>query len=170
MIALRDLNRLPPAEFTAALAGLFERSAWVAERAAASRPFASCHDLLDAMNAVVAAAAADEQLALIRAHPRLGLRGRARADITAASAQEQRGAGLDAVDPGDLARLDALNTAYAEKFSMPFILAVRGHTPKSIIAACEQRLGHDREHERRTALGEIGRIAGYRLTDLVSEI
>jgi 2-oxo-4-hydroxy-4-carboxy--5-ureidoimidazoline (OHCU) decarboxylase len=67
-------------------------------------------------------------------------------------------------------RLDALNTAYAEKFSMPFILAVRGHTPKSIIAACEQRLGQDREQERRTALGEIGRIAGYRLADLVSEI
>ena len=52
---------------------------------------------------------------------------------------------------------------------MPFVIAVRGHTPESIIAACERRLGNDAAVEQRTALREIGLIAGYRLADLVSQ-
>jgi 2-oxo-4-hydroxy-4-carboxy--5-ureidoimidazoline (OHCU) decarboxylase len=46
---------------------------------------------------------------------------------------------------------------------------VRGHTPKSIIETCERRLGNDLQLERRTALREIGLIAGYRLAGVVSE-
>jgi 2-oxo-4-hydroxy-4-carboxy-5-ureidoimidazoline decarboxylase len=65
--------------------------------------------------------------------------------------------------------LDELNAAYGEKFAMPFILAVRGHTPQSIIAALERRLVHDAAGERRAALHEIGLIAGYRLADAVSD-
>lgn len=169
MIGLHDLNALAPAKFVEQLAGVFEHSPWVAERVAAQRPFASREQLHAAMCAVVAAATDAEQLALIRAHPRLGLRGRARSDLTRASSQEQRGAGLDEVRPDELARLDALNAAYEEKFSMPFILAVRGHTPESIIARCEARLGSDPRTERTTALEQIGLIAGYRLADMILE-
>jgi 2-oxo-4-hydroxy-4-carboxy-5-ureidoimidazoline decarboxylase len=53
------------------------------------------------------------------------------------------------------------------KFSFPFILAVRGHSPESIVAALATRLSHDAESERRTALTQIGLIGGYRLEDLV---
>lgn len=168
MIALAELNELPADEFVATLAGIFEHSPWVAQRVAAARPFAARELLLEAMCAAVEAAAPDEQLALIRAHPKLKVTGRAREALTAASSREQRGAGLDACTADEAARLDALNAAYFEKFAMPFILAVRGHTPNSIIAACERRLGHDAARERRAALREIGLIAGYRLADLVS--
>jgi OHCU decarboxylase len=167
MIALSELNRLPPAEFAATLAGIFEHSPWVAERVSAARPFGSRQQLLEAMRMAVDEATPEEQLALIRAHPKLGLRGRAA--LTQASAQEQRGAGLDAGLPEELARLEELNAAYALKFAMPFVLAVRGHTPQSIIAACERRLRNDLPLEQGTALREIGLIAGYRLADVVSE-
>jgi OHCU decarboxylase len=169
MITLAELNRLPPGEFTLTLAGIFEHSPWVAERVAAARPFESRSQLLEAMRAAVDEATSEEQLTLIRAHPKLGLRGRERAGLTQASTQEQRGAGLDAAEPDELARLEALNAGYVEKFAMPFILAVRGHTPKSIIETCERRLGNDLQLERRTALREIGLIAGYRLAGVVSE-
>ena len=170
MIALSELNGLPHAQFVSRLAGIFEHSAWVAERVANARPFASRGQLLDAMRAAVARATSAEQLALIRAHPRLGLRGRERATLTAASSREQSGAGLESCTADDFKRLDELNAAYLEKFDMPFIVAVRGLTPQSIIAACERRLANDAPLEQRTALREIGLIAGFRLSDLVSDI
>lgn len=160
---------LPTHEFVARLAGIFERSPWVAERAAAARPFESVQLLLAAMSSAVAEATPEEQLALIRAHPQLGLRGRARTGLTAASAREQRGAGLEACAPDEAARLDELNAAYVEKFAMPFVVAVRGHTPQSIVATCERRLVNDAVSERRAALQEIGMIAGYRLAEVVSD-
>jgi beta-ureidopropionase / N-carbamoyl-L-amino-acid hydrolase len=168
MIALEDLNALPPSDFVATLGGIFEHSAWVAQRIEALRPFSSRLQLLDAMRAAVHAAPLAEQLALIRAHPKLGARGRNRSDLTAASAGEQRRAGLDACTDEEFLRLQRLNDDYSEKFSFPFILAVRGHEPASIIESVEARLGNDLAHERRTALREIGLIAEYRLADAVS--
>jgi OHCU decarboxylase len=169
VIALAELNLLPPDEFVLRLAGIFEHSPWVAERVAAARPFGSRLHLLDAMRVIVDEATPAERLTLIRAHPKLGIRGRSDAQLTEASAREQHRAGLDACTPDDLVRLDQLNAAYYEKFAMPFVLAVRGHTPQSIIASCEQRLANDGPLEQRTALREIGLIAGYRLADAVAE-
>ena len=167
MITLEALNTMPVAQFVATLGTVFEHSPWVAERAVAARPFGSREQLLQAMCAVVQAASAQEQLALIRAHPQLGARGRRRAELTENSANEQRRAGLDACSDEEFARLMDLNATYMQKFSFPFILAVRGQNPASILAALETRLHHDPDLERRTALSQIGIIAGYRLEDLV---
>jgi len=168
VIELERLNALPTAEFVSNLDGIFEHSPWVAQRAAARRPFVSRLDLLDAMRSVVAEATPPEQTALICAHPQLGSRGRNPGGLTVASAREQRRAGLQACTPEDFARLDALNSAYLDRFAMPFILAVRGHDPESIIATFAARLGNEPALERRTALREIGLIAGYRLADAVA--
>jgi len=167
MITLEELNALPIEQFVALLGGVFEHSPWVAERAAAARPFGSRAELLDEMRAVVQRASTEEQLALIRAHPQLGARGRSRAQLTEASAKEQKRAGLDACTDEEFARLMQLNANYVEKFDFPFILAVRGHTPDSILASMESRLRNDAPSERRTALTQIGLIGGYRLEDVV---
>ena len=168
MITLEALNGLPLDEFTATLGTIFEHSPWVPQRAAAARPFASRLDLLDAMRAVVQAAPVEEQLGLIRAHPQLGARGRKRAELTEASSREQRRAGLDACSDEEFDQLLRLNTAYVHKFSFPFILAVRGHDPNSILASMESRLNNTPEVERHTALTQIGLIGGYRLADVVA--
>ena len=169
MITLAELNALPAREFVASLARVFEHSPWVAQRIAAARPFNSRQRLLGAMQSVIEQATLEEQLVLIRIHPQLKIKGRGRSGLTEESSREQRGAGLDACAPDEGARLDELNAAYSAKFAMPFILAVRGHTPQSIIAACERRLINDGASEQRAALREIGLIAGYRLADLVSD-
>jgi allantoate deiminase/N-carbamoyl-L-amino-acid hydrolase len=168
MISLDRLNGLPAAEFAAALAGIFEHSAWVAERAAARRPFASTLDLHAALCAVVAEAPADAQLALIRAHPQLAGRAEVRGALTAESSREQQGAGLDACSPEEFKRLHELNDVYNDKFGFPFILAVRGLDRASIIAAFAQRIDNDAGSERRVALEQIGRIAAFRLAAAVS--
>lgn len=166
MITLDALNDMPAAEFVALIGAVFEHSPWVAERAAARRPYASRQHMLDTMLAVVEAASFDEQMALIRAHPQLGARGREGVRLTEASACEQRRAGLDACSDEEFAELLRLNASYVEKFGFPFILAVRGHDPRSILANIRNRLHNDADLERRTALTQIGLIAGYRLAEL----
>jgi allantoate deiminase/N-carbamoyl-L-amino-acid hydrolase len=168
VIRLEQLNALPAGEFVATLGGIFEHSAWVAQRAAAARPFGSRLQLLDAMRAAVDAATPEEQLALIRAHPQLGVRGRSLSPLTVASAREQRRAGLNACTPADGERLEQLNARYLERFDFPFILAVRGHDPASILTNFERRLGNDGRRERHMALSQIGAIAAYRLADLIA--
>lgn len=167
MIRLADLNAMTAAEFVNALSGVFEHTDWVAERAAAERPFDSVPQLLEALRGVLARAAEAEQLALIRAHPALRARSVHAGALTAASASEQRRAGLEGCTPAEAARLAELNGAYQQRFGFPFILAVRGHDPASIIARCESRLTRERAAEFATALDEIGRIAGLRLGDRV---
>ncbi|MDE2449219.1 MAG: 2-oxo-4-hydroxy-4-carboxy-5-ureidoimidazoline decarboxylase [Gammaproteobacteria bacterium] len=165
MIALAVLNALPQAEFTRALGEVFEHSPWVAERAAHYRPFASRLQLLEAMRTAVAEAGLDAQLSLIRAHP--PLRARPIGALTASSASEQRAAGLPGCSAGDSEELERLNAAYSARFGFPFVLAVRGHTPASILAALAARLANDEAQERDICLREIGRIAAYRLADRI---
>ena len=169
MTSLDTLNALPQDEFVTHLAGIFEHSPWVAERAAAGRPYASRTRLLEAMRAVVATASPAEQMALILAHPKLGARGRVRAQLTPESAGEQKRAGLDACTDEQFAELLGLNERYMAKFGFPFILAVRGHDPQSILANMRARLDNDPPAEHGAALEQIGRIAGFRLHDAVSE-
>jgi beta-ureidopropionase / N-carbamoyl-L-amino-acid hydrolase len=168
MITLETVNALSPEAFSEVLGAIFERSPWVAQSAAASRPFTSRLQLLDAMRAIVQSAPTEQQLALIRAHPQLGARGRKRLELTEASSREQRRAGLDACTDEEFEALMRLNAAYVHKFSFPFILAVRGHGPDSILESMGSRINNDTEFERHTALTQIGLIAGYRLADVVA--
>jgi OHCU decarboxylase len=165
MLTIEALNAMSVQQFSTALGGIFEHSPWVAERTAALRPFGSREQLHEAMCRQVALASVAEQDALILAHPKLGARGRQRAQLTQSSAHEQSRAGLDACSDAEFAQLLHLNELYMSRFAFPFILAVRGHTPDSILASMTQRLGNDPATERSTALQQINRIAGLRLTD-----
>lgn len=144
-------------------AALFEHSPWVEARADAAP--ASGDRWADLM-AVVHAASADEQLALIRAHPELAGKAAIDQTLTDASAREQASAGLDRLTPDEFARFHALNAAYRDRFGFPFIICVRLTDKAGILAAMEARLAHDRATEIATALDEIGRIVRLRLEDL----
>ena len=165
---LTELNGLSQADFTAALAGIFEHSPWIPEATWPRRPFASVDELHAQMCATLAAADLDAKLALIRAHPELAGKLAIRGELTDASLREQAGAGLNQCSPEEFSRLTELNAAYIARFGFPFILAVRGHTRDSIIANMAARVANEREVEIATALAQIERIAGFRLGDLVA--
>jgi beta-ureidopropionase / N-carbamoyl-L-amino-acid hydrolase len=167
MIALQELNGLPTADFVATLGSIFEHSPWVPERVVGLRPFASGMDLHRAMCAAVMQAGPEMQLALIRAHPELAGRAALGGGLTAASTSEQQGAGLGNCTATQLATLQTLNAEYGKRFGFPFILAVKGHTPDTVVAALAERVTHHADQERDVALREICRIAGFRLADLV---
>jgi beta-ureidopropionase / N-carbamoyl-L-amino-acid hydrolase len=157
------------AEFAAALGAIFEHSPWVAERAAAQRPFKSVLGLHAAMSDAVMRAPLELQQTLILAHPELAGRAAQRGELTQASSGEQKGAGLSTLTPDQFERLTALNRQYRERFGFPFILAVKGHTPQSVIASLSARLQHQADEERLVALQQICRIARFRLADLIEE-
>ena len=169
MLTIEALNAMSVQEFTTTLGSIFEHSPWVASRAALLRPFAGREQLQQAMWAEVAQASAAEQDALILAHPKLGARGRQRAQLTQSSAGEQSRAGLDACTDEEFAQLLRLNELYMARFAFPFILAVHGHTPESILAAMTQRLANEPATERTTALQQINRIAGLRIAALLAQ-
>jgi len=169
MISLDRLNDLPEPQFVAALAAIFEHSPWVAERVAGLRPFKSCLALHAAMSDAVMRAPEELQLRLILAHPELAGRTAQRGELTRASSGEQKGAGLATLTPDQHERLTALNRQYRERFGFPFIVAVKGHTPQSVISLLQERVAHQAAEERVLALREICRIARFRLADLIDE-
>lgn len=169
MITLAQLNACPPAEFVAALGGIFEHSPWVPERVVPLRPFRSIGALHAAMASAVDTADIPTQLALIRAHPELAGRAAIRGELTRESTSEQKGAGLSACTPAQFEKLQSLNAAYGQRFGFPFILAVKGHTPDTVIASLAQRVAHSPDEEHRTALQQIARIARFRLEELVED-
>jgi N-carbamoyl-L-amino-acid hydrolase len=169
MITLDQLNAMPAAQFVAALGAIFEHSPWVAERVADLRPFKSGLVLHAAMSDAVMRAPENLQMALILAHPELAGRAARRGELTKASSGEQQGAGLSSLTQDQLERLTTLNGHYRERFGFPFILAVKGHTPESVIASLSERVLHEIPEERVVALQQICRIARFRLAELIEE-
>jgi 2-oxo-4-hydroxy-4-carboxy-5-ureidoimidazoline decarboxylase len=168
-ITLAELNAMPAAGFTARLGAIFEHSPWVAERAAARRPFGSVAELHAAMADVVRTASEDERLRLIRAHPELAGKAAVRGELTDESTREQKGAGLDQCNVEEFERMQDLNRRYNEKFGFPFVIAVKGHDRHSILRAFAERLENARDVEAGECIEQIIRIGGFRLADAVKE-
>jgi len=156
---IEDLNGLTRERFVKALGWIFEGAPWVAERALAHGPFASLEGLHAAMVAEVQHASREEKLALLRAHPDLGVRAR----MSDASMKEQSGAGLDRLTPEELAEFQGMNAAYSEEFGFPFLFALKGSTKEDILRSLSERLGGTPEEEFHTALEQVFRIARFRL-------
>jgi N-carbamoyl-L-amino-acid hydrolase len=170
VLTLEQINSVPAADFVAALDGAYERSPWVAEHAAALRPFTSLAHLKIALARVVREEGPEAQLALVRAHPELAGAGMVSKTLTAESTGEQGRAGLTDCTPEEFARIQRLNAEYKARFGFPFVLAVRGPRglglPKAeIIATFERRLENHPDFELAECLRNIHRIAEIRLDE-----
>jgi len=170
---LDHLNSCSATEFVEILHGIYEHSPWIPQRAAAQRPFTSLTALKLALQAVVANATEDEQLALIRAHPELAGKAAIAGELTKESTGEQAKAGLNNCSPEEFATLHKLNADYNAKFGFPFIVAVKGPdgkglTRETIIGTFTRRFKNQREDELAECLRQISRIAELRLNDLLA--
>ena len=165
---LSDLNIAGKDEFVTALGNIFEYSPWIAEQAAAARPFVSVKTLFDAMKAVVDRAPADIRLALIKAHPDLANKTQRAAGLTAESNAEQNSVGLDRLSDAEFEAFERVNNAYRAKFGFPYIVCARRQTRDSILRDFERRLPNDAKTETQVSIAEIYRIAALRLDQLVT--
>ena len=76
-------------------------------------------------------------------------------------------AGLKEEKDGQAELLAELNQRYRDKFGFPFILAVKGLDPDEIIMRFRERLENSPENEFDECLGQVFRIAGFRLEELL---
>src|ERR1700712_4195146 len=165
---LSELNSCSKDDFVAALANIFEHSPWIAQQAAAARPYPGVKALFEAMRAAVNFAPAELRLALIKAHPDLANKTQRAAGLTAESTAEQNSLGLDRLSDAEYAAFERVNSAYRAKFGFPYIVCVRRHTKDSILRDFEQRLPNDATAEVATSIKEICRIAALRVDQLVT--
>jgi len=167
-VSLEKLNAAAAKEFVSALAGIYEQSPWVAEVAAASRPFATLATLHEFMSSAVLAANDTRKLALLNAHPDLAGKAARDGTLTVDSKAEQQGAGLDRLTEEELGDFQAFNDSYRAKFGFPFIICVLRHTKDSVLRQLKRRSKNTLSAERDIAVNEVIRIAALRLERHVS--
>lgn len=163
-------SQMDRAGFVARFGGIFEQSPFLAERAF-DLELGPAHDsaigLHNALARMFRSATEAERLEVLTAHPDLAGKIAQARRLTPESAQEQAGAGLDALTDAERDRFTRLNAAYVSRNGFPFIIAVRDHTKAGILAAFERRLANDRATEFTTACQQVERIALLRLKDLL---
>lgn len=167
-LTLAQVNALTDAAFVQLLGPVWEHAAWVAEAAAAERPFATVAALHAAMLAKIRGLSTAEIDAFLARHPDVGGSEAQKGRMTLASTIEQGGLALTGTAAAE-AGWDARNAAYRVRFGFPFILCLRRHSRASAEAAFHSRIGRTLAEERRAALDEIAHISRLRLTDRVQD-
>jgi 2-oxo-4-hydroxy-4-carboxy-5-ureidoimidazoline decarboxylase len=157
-----EVNQMNRKEFIQKVGWVFEHSPWVASAAWENIPFESREHLLQTMIDIVQNAEETMQLALLRSHPDLGTR----LQMSEISQKEQAGAGLDQLTKEEFVDFVSLNQQYVQKFKFPFIMAVKGQSKESILAAMKQRVHNSYDEEFNIALLEVYKIADFRLNDI----
>ncbi|MGB1389957.1 MAG: allantoinase PuuE [Paracoccaceae bacterium] len=163
-------SEMAKADFVEAFGGVFEHSAWIAERAHGLE-LGPAHDTATGVHNALArmfrSASEQERLGVLRAHPDLAGKLAAARRLTAESTAEQAGAGLDVLTDEERAAFTELNQAYMDKFGFPFIIAVRDHDKASILQSFQSRIANESDQEFAEACRQVERIAEFRLRDLL---
>ena len=162
-------SRMDGPTFVSTFGGIFEHSAWIAERAYEAE-LGPAHDSVVGIHAALKTqfrlASEAERLGVLTAHPDLAGKLAQAKRLTAESTGEQSSAGLDALTDAERQTFTDLNAAYVKAFGFPFIIAVRDHDKASILAAFHERLNNSRDQEFAQACYQVERIAFHRLKDL----
>ena len=164
---INKIDEMDEQEFVRIFGGVYEYSAWVAERAYRERPFADFGDLVGVFVAVVNQSSDDTKLALLQAHPLLAGKAAQQGQLTAESKEEQSSAGLNQLSEDEMGRVKAFNQLYLDAFGFPFIVAVKNHSKVEIFRQMELRVKNCVEDELNTAIEQVHEIARIRLSALV---
>ena len=162
-------SSLDEQEFVKLFGGVYEHSPWVAQQTwlkGLDDRHDNVQELSDALAQTVDAANDEIKLALIVSHPDLAGRAAQAGELTDESTSEQAGAGIDQCNEEEFERFQKFNAAYKQKFSFPFVMAVKGSNRHLILAAFEERLENSYECEFDRAISEIHKIARFRLEEI----
>ncbi len=166
----RRPSQMEREEFVATWGGIFEHSAWIADRAFGLE-LGPAHDsatgLHNALCRMFRSASPAERLGVLQAHPDLAGKLAVAKRLTADSTAEQASVALDALTDDERSTFQRLNADYVAKHGFPFIIAVRDNTRASILAAFDSRIGNDTATEFKAACAQVERIALLRLKALL---
>lgn len=146
--------------------GVYEHSPWVAQtvwESVLNEQHNTPTGLSEAMMVVIANADHKDLLNLINAHPDLAGKAAINGELTVESTSEQAGAGISDCSAEEFEQFQRFNNTYKTKFGFPFIMAVKGSNRHIILGSFVERLPNDYDTEFKTAIGEINKIARFRL-------
>src|SRR5579871_535346 len=155
MLTAAPMNAMTEAELLEIFGGVVEDSPWIASMVWQSRPFPDRERLCAAFEDAIRRLSEDRQLTIIRAHPDLVGKAAQAGTLSPQSAGEQASAGLDRLEPPEIAEFERLNGAYWQRFGFPFVICVRENRKQAILDGLAQRLEHTRQQEIDAAIGEI---------------
>ena len=138
---------------------LFENAGPLLDRLRAEEPFPNGAAMLARAREILKQLSEVEQIAVINAHPRIGVR----PDTVSAASFREQGYHDDVTPPEVFLRLANLNDEYEQKFGFRFVVFVNRRSKEAIVPVLEARLRGSRDEERRIALREILAIAEDRL-------
>ncbi|MQA60638.1 MAG: 2-oxo-4-hydroxy-4-carboxy-5-ureidoimidazoline decarboxylase [Actinophytocola sp.] len=137
----------------------------LADSVAASRPYESLDDLLNASDDAIAKLTENGIAEALAAHPRIGQRADGEGREADWSRREQSGA-ADA-SPAVKRALAEGNAAYEQRFDQVFLICAAGLSAETMLADLHTRLGNDPATERAVVREELRKITRLRLRKLV---
>jgi 2-oxo-4-hydroxy-4-carboxy-5-ureidoimidazoline decarboxylase len=172
---LESLNGLPAELARQRMLACCSSRRWAAE-VAAGRPFASVGEILARSDQSVAGLTQADLEEALAGHPRIGDRSATEADGgihasygAAAGWSRQEQAGVRAADQATVRALAAGNQAYEKRFGHIYLACATGRSGAELLALLRERLGHDPGTEWKVVRGELGKINGIRLRNLLKD-
>ena len=158
---LEQFNAAETVEAREILDACLDIERWVTE-VEAGRPYPDGDSLRAAAAHSAEAISWAEVAGALARHPRIGEKATGDAGDAALSAAEQAG-----VAAADAAALAAGNVAYEQRFGYIYLICASGLSGAQMVAALQERLGHDDEQERLVVMAELRKIAALRLAKAV---
>ena len=87
--------------------------------------------------------------------------------VSKESVAEQTSAGLLSLTDEQAKNIHSLGSSYRQKFKIHFVICARENKVDAILEGLESRLGNTEEEELEIAIGELVKICGYRIYNLV---
>jgi 2-oxo-4-hydroxy-4-carboxy-5-ureidoimidazoline decarboxylase len=138
--------------------------AWLG-RMSRARPFRSAKAALDLSDEIVLGLDVSSLDQALAGHARIGERRHGSTTEDRWSRSEQAGALAVGTDVQE--RLAEGNRRYEQRFGRVFLIRAAGRSAEEMLAALEQRLGHDDDTERDVVRRELAEIVRLRLMKVV---
>lgn len=169
LLTIEEVNRMDFQEFVERFASVFEHTPLAAACVWAHRPFQDVKLLHRAFCTFIRDLSPAMKEGVLRCYPDLAGRLAQQGALSDESTKEHKSAGLLDLTEQEQRELFALNVNYKRKFTYPFVICARENKKETIIRGITARLSNDGPVEVEVGIGEVCKIAGHRLSDIVAD-
>ena len=162
MDSVDKVNKLSKSDFISIFGNVFEKTAWIAEKVFAFKPFKNFDELTERFLNIFENEKKENYLKILNFHPELAVE----KIMTIDSKKEQNNAELNQCTKEELEEFIKLNKNYKKKFNFPFIIAVSGKNKSEIFDNFRKRIKNDKNTEFKEAIKQVKKIASLRLKQI----
>ena len=163
MDSVDKVNKLSKSDFISIFGNVFEKTAWIAEKVFAFKPFENFDELIERFLNIFENEKKENYLKILNFHPELAVE----KIMTIDSKNEQKNASLNQCTDEEFVEFKKLNEEYKKKFGFPFIIAVKGKNKEEILNSFRQRITNNINLEFEEAKKQVKKIATFRLDEII---